>query len=176
MKITRVWVMPNKQTFLMPPVKELLSCYMKPDEVWIDPFAGWNSPATVTNDFNPEAPTLFHQDAFDFAEEVANEGIIYDGCLFDPPYSLEQIKRSYEGVGLKSKLGYSTQGAEDPTGNWKKVKDNLAKVMKRMGKVISFGWNTSGFGKGRGFEIEEILLLCHGGNHNDTLVTVEVKI
>ena len=176
LKIERVWIMPNKHTFLIPPVRDLINKYAVGEENWVDPFAGWNSPATITNDFNLQAPTTFHLDAFDFSKELAEEDILYDGCLFDPPYSLEQIKRSYDGVGLKSKLGYSTNGAEDPTGNWKKVKDNLTKVLKSGGIVISFGWNTSGFGKGRGFEIVEILILCHGGNHNDTLVTVERKV
>lgn len=29
--------------------------------------------------------------------------------------------------------------------------------------------------KNRGFEIIEIMLVAHGGNHNDTIVTVERK-
>ena len=43
------------------------------------------------------------------------------------------------------------------------------------GIVISCGWNTQGMGKQNGFEIIEILLVCHGGAHNDTIVTVERK-
>jgi hypothetical protein len=31
-------------------------------------------------------------------------------------------------------------------------------------------------GKTRGFEIIEILMVCHGGNINDTICTVERKI
>jgi hypothetical protein len=31
-------------------------------------------------------------------------------------------------------------------------------------------------GKNRGFEIVEILIVAHGGHHNDTLVTVERKL
>ena len=42
--------------------------------------------------------------------------------------------------------------------------------------VISCGWNSCGFGKKLGFEIVEILLVCHGRTHNDTIVTVEKKI
>ena len=41
--------------------------------------------------------------------------------------------------------------------------------------MISFGWNSIGFGKNRGFEIIEILLVAHGGTKNDTIVTVERK-
>ena len=34
----------------------------------------------------------------------------------------------------------------------------------------------SGIGKKYGFEIEEILLVPHGGWHNDTIVVVERKV
>ncbi len=36
--------------------------------------------------------------------------------------------------------------------------------------------NSMGMGKNRGFEIQRILLVPHGGNHNDTIVTVEKKL
>ena len=42
--------------------------------------------------------------------------------------------------------------------------------------IISFGWNSQGFGKNLGFEIIEVLLVPHGRSHNDTIVTVERKI
>jgi len=31
-------------------------------------------------------------------------------------------------------------------------------------------------GKKMGFELIEILLVCHGSDHNDTIVTVERKV
>ncbi len=39
-----------------------------------------------------------------------------------------------------------------------------------------FGWNTGGLGKGRGFSLDRILLVPHGGTRNDTIVTVETKL
>jgi hypothetical protein len=48
-------------------------------------------------------------------------------------------------------------------------------MLKPKGIAICFGWNTSGFGKSRGFVLERILLLAHGGAHNDTMITVERK-
>jgi hypothetical protein len=32
-----------------------------------------------------------------------------------------------------------------------------------------------GLGKNRGFEMQRILLVAHGGSKNDTMVTVELK-
>jgi hypothetical protein len=48
-------------------------------------------------------------------------------------------------------------------------------VLKVGGIVLSFGWNTNGIGLARGFNIEEILLVAHGGAKNDTICTVERK-
>lgn len=31
-------------------------------------------------------------------------------------------------------------------------------------------------GKGRGYEIEEIMLVCHAGQHNDTICLAEKKL
>ena len=43
--------MPNKWTFTIKPIKELLKRYVhKPIHEWIDPFAGENSPAGVQVD------------------------------------------------------------------------------------------------------------------------------
>ena len=36
-------------------------------------------------------------------------------------------------------------------------------------------WNSGGIGKKLGFEAQEILMVHHGGWHNDTIVTVEIK-
>ena len=50
MKMNRVWAMPNKWTFKIPPIAELLARYVGDGKGWIDPFAGMYSPAEFTND------------------------------------------------------------------------------------------------------------------------------
>ena len=55
-------------------------------------------------------------------------------------------------------------------------KNEVARIVKSGGYVISFGWNSGGIGKKNSFEIVEILLVPHGGAHNDTIVTVERKV
>ena len=59
---------------------------------------------------------------------------------------------------------------------WKKCKDEIDRILKPNGIVISFGWNSNGMGKTRGYAKKEILLVAHGDNHNDTIVTVEKKV
>lgn len=55
-------------------------------------------------------------------------------------------------------------------------KKEISRIVKRGGKVITFGWNSGGIGQKYGFEIERILLVPHGGWHNDTICVVERKV
>lgn len=84
--------------------------------------------------------------------------------------SLRQVKECYEGVGI-------TVTAEHTKASWRaKHLDEISRILKPGGLCLSFGWNTNGVGKKRGFEIIEILVVAHGGSKNDTLCTVERKI
>jgi len=165
-KFERHWCMPNKWTFEMKPVKNLLKKY-NVGEKWIDPFCGLTSPAEYRNDLNPENKhAQSNLEALDF---LMLKDWDINGALFDPPYSLTQVSRSYNDIGLKF------ISKENPTGGFPKVKTRLASLLKPKQYCISFGWNTVGLGKKNNMQIVEILILSHGGNRNDTLITVEVK-
>lgn len=167
MIISRVWAMPSKHTFLVKPLREIINRYKKSGDVWVDPFAGFHSPAEITNDLNPDAPTRFHLDATQFLLQLPGP---VDGVIFDPPYSLTQVARSYKGFGMV------LDTKENPTGGFPKAKDCVSQLVRSGGFVISYGWNTVGMGKKRGFVPIEYLICSHGGNRNDTLVTVERKL
>lgn len=171
MKIERVWAMPNKWTFTIPPIAKLIKEEME-DRFSIDPFAGSHSPAHCTNDLNPKMPTQHHFDALKFLElELEYNGVgLYSGGYFDPPYSVRQIKECYLNLGI------ITPAEQTRSDYLAKCKDRLALLISTNGKVVSCGWNSGGMGKGRGFEIDKILLVNHGGPHNDTIVTVETKV
>ena len=169
MRIDRIWAMPNKNTFTIKPIKELINEEMNSGEVWIDPFSNENSPATITNDLNPNIINVnYHLDADQFINIFATESV--DGILFDPPFSPRQIKECYEMVGMPHDKIWTNSTF------FSTKKDNAARVIRVGGKAICFGWNSNGLGKNRGFELERILLVAHGGAHNDTIVTVERKI
>jgi hypothetical protein len=165
-KITRTWAMPSRHTFTIKPVANIIKKYSAGIK-WVDPFSGWNSPAAYTNDLNPQAPTTSHADAQDFIKTFKS----IDGMLFDPPYSPRQIAECYKGMGLKVGIK-ETQNAT----LYARVKDEAAPRIKKGGVVICCGWNSGGMGEKRGFELLEILLVAHGGAHNDTIVTVETKV
>lgn len=168
MIINRAWAMPNKWTFQIPPIGNLVTRYCGSGEGWIDPFAGMSSPAELTNDLNPNTPTKYHMDALDFLTQLKGQ---YKGVLFDPPYSLRQVKECYESLGRE----FNMHDSQD-VGRWTKAKQESAARIVPGGYAISAGWNSQGIGKQNGFELVEILLVCHGGAHNDTIVTVERKI
>lgn len=167
MIIERKWSMPNKNTFQIKPIKELLKEEMN-DGIWIDPFANSSKLATITNDLNLDYDTDYHMDALDFLKMFESESV--DGVLYDPPYSPRQVSECYKNVGVEV-TQQTTQASF-----WSKHKDEITRILKPNGKVICFGWNSMGCGLKRGFEMKRILLVPHGGNHNDTIVTVEVKI
>lgn len=151
----------------MPPIQKVLDEYVGKGIGWIDPFCGWTSPAELTNDINPKCPAHFHLDALDFLKKQKSRS--WRGCLFDPPYSPRQLKECYEGIG------YSYQNLQFQN-TIKNVRNEIARIIKTDGLVISFGWNSIGIGKKHGFKLVEILLICHGGFHNDTIITLERKL
>ena len=166
MKINRIWAMPSMHTFTIQPIRELVYKYCPDGKGWIDPFSGENSPAEITNDLNPAKSAKFHLHAFDFITQLEGQ---YNGCLFDPPYSLRQVKECYKEIGIPDLTQHETNYFPGY------IKDAIAPKIKTGGIVICFGWDSTGFGKNRGFEFLEILLVCHGGHHADTIITVERK-
>ena len=94
--IIRKWAMPNKNTFTVNPIKDLILSE-KSEGIWIDPFANENKFATITNDLNPIFDTDYHLDALDFLKLFDDESI--DGILYDPPYSPRQVSECYNNVG-----------------------------------------------------------------------------
>ena len=167
-QFSRVWAMPNKWTFQMEPIAKLLGRFITNPNKWADPFAGTSVWASVSNDLNPERGAVHSMDALLFLKKQKTE--TFDGVLFDPPYSPQQVIESYEGVGLPVPPGATRADY------YTKLKREIARITKPGGVVISFGWNSGGIGKCLGFRLFEIMLVAHGGHHNDTVVTVERKI
>ena len=134
----------------------------------VDPFANANKLATITNDLDPQYDTDYHLDALDFLKQMKDNSA--DLVLYDPPYSPRQVSESYRLLEM------SVNMATTQSSYWSKQKREIARIVKQGGYVISCAWNSGGIGKKYGFEIQEILLVAHGGWHNDTIVTVERKV
>ena len=166
LKISRTWAMPNSRTFEIEQIKDLISRWLHGHS--IDPFSNGSKLATVTNDIDPQYDTHYHMDALEFIESIYTDSV--DTVLFDPPYSPRQVSEVYKSLDMSVNM-QTTQSSF-----WGDLKREIARVVKHNGIVITCGWHSGGIGEQYGFEIQEILLVAHGGWHNDTIVTVEKKV
>lgn len=166
MIITRAWAMPSGNTFSIKPINKFIMDSMD-GGVWIDPFANNNKIAKITNDLDSQYDTDYHLDALEFLSLFENESV--DGVLFDPPYSPRQVSECYK------KLGKTVNMQTTQASYWSNLKKQIGRIVKQNGKVITFSWNSGGVGKKYGFTIDKILLVAHGGWHNDTICTLEYK-
>lgn len=171
MEIKRIWAMPSADTFNIEPIGKLVKELLASSTVSIDPFARNKRWATHTNDLNPKTQAECHLDAVEFLEMLADGGIVADLLIFDPPYSPRQITECYAEAGLKAGMK-DTQNAR----LYSACRDAAMRILAPGAIVVSCGWNSSGMGIGRGFELVEILLVAHGGAHNDTIVVVEKRL
>ena len=163
----RFWAMPSKYTFEIKPIRELLMQYI-PNGLVIDPFANKSRIASVTNDLDTDFDTDFHLDATDFLSMFKDSSV--DMVLYDPPYSARQVSECYR------KMGYTVNMQTTQNSYWRKHKEQIRRIVKPNGLVLSCGWNSGGIGKKYGFEPLHIRLVAHGGNHNDTIVVVERRV
>ena len=55
--------MPNKETFSIRPIRELIDKYREEGMVIVDPFARNSDIGTITNDLDPDTKAMYHKDA-----------------------------------------------------------------------------------------------------------------
>lgn len=170
MIFTREWAMPNKETFSVKPIGSFVMKYLRMSNRSVDPFAGNFSYPTFTNDLNPATSAMYHMDAVEFLAMMGERGERFDLLILDPPYSPRQISECYRAIG-------KTVGMKDTQSAtlYAEVKKAASRVLTSPCRVLSFGWSTVGMGKMYGFKIEEIMLVCHGGAHNDTICLSETR-
>lgn len=109
-------------------------------------------------DIDEDAVADYYGDAYEF---VVTTEMRFDTIVLDPPYNIRKAREKYAGRYI---------------GNFTKIKNILPMIMEPNGKVITLGYDTVGMSKSRGFEKIAICLVCHGGDHNDTLCLVEEKV
>jgi len=165
--IRREWAMPSRHTFDIKPISELLDYHLDGLGVVVDPFCGKSTRATHRNDISHAEGQL----ATKFLDQLIKQCVLADAVLLDPPYSPRQISECYKGAGIEVSAT-DTQNAR----LYAECIRRLDRLLKPGGIAIRCGWNSVGFGKARGYQAIETLLVCHGGAHNDTIVTVEQKL
>lgn len=171
MTMNRVWAMPNRNTFDIPPIGDFVRRYLAASTVSVDPFARDKDWATLTNDLNPNTQAQSHEDATEYLTRLGDESVVADLVIIDPPYSPRQVKECYDGIGIKMKQ-------KDALLGWVRgeMKKQIVRIVPMGGVVLWFGWNSVGMGKKLGFELIEVLLVCHGSDHNDTICVAERRV
>jgi len=106
-------------------------------------------------DSNEEMDADWYGDALDFIKTTKMK---FDTIVLDPPYNLRKSREKYKGKYI---------------GSFTKIKNELEQVLNSKGRIITFGYDTVGMSKSRGFKKIAICLVCHNGDHNDTLCLVE---
>ena len=166
-QFNRAWAMPSADTFSVKPIGDFVRKYMR--GVSVDPFARNKRWATHTNDLNPNTEAEHHMDAVTFLNMLAAQKIEADSIILDPPYSPRQISECYAEAGISTGMK-DTQNAA----LYSRVRRETRRLCKVGSIVLSFGWNSCGMGDG--FETLEIMLVAHGGAHNDTICMAERMI
>lgn len=168
---SRCFAMPSAETFGIKPIGEFVKRYMAGAAVSVDPFARNRDWATYTNDINPSTSAQSHQDAEAFLTDLADKKVNANLVLFDPPYSPRQVMEHYQAAGLRV-----TQEDTQSGRLFKRVRNAIDRIVAPGGFVLSFGWQSSGMGVNRGYELIETMLVAHGGGHNDTICIAERKL
>jgi len=166
-QMDRQWSMPSRWTFEINAIKNFLDAEMS-GGTWIDPFAGKNSPADITNDLNPDIETDYTLKADEFLS-LFDENEIDGGIILDPPYNATQLKRLYDDLDI------NVEQNDTNSRFYARPKDHAKRILQPGAKALSFGWSSTGVGKTRGFVKERILLVAHGSSRNDTICVSEVK-
>jgi len=167
MRMTRVWAMPNGETFDIPPIGDFVRHFIEKSTVSIDPFSRNKRWAAYTNDLNPNTEAQHHMECEEFLSMLVDEGVKADLMILDPPYSPRQVKECYDSIGLKMAQEDAMGGAAR-----KRRRELINKIIGKDGIVLTFGWDTNGMG-GNEWQIEEIMLVAHGSDHNDTICMAE---
>ena len=158
MEMTYLCQPPKRYTFEQPRLKEYVERWCKGKVLNL--FAGTTKLECDETrvDLDPLTSPDFCMDAYEF---VTTTDLKFDTIVLDPPYNLRKAREKYEGryIGL-----------------FTKVKDKLPQLLNPKGVIITLGYDTVGMSKSRGFEKIAVCVICHNGDHNDTLCVVEQKV
>jgi hypothetical protein len=115
----------------------------------------------VRVDCDKEVPADYYMDAFDFVNFAIENDMKFDTIVLDPPYNLRKSREKYGSRWI---------------GSFTKIKNELSKILSFNGIIVTLGYDSVGMSKSRGFEKIGICLVCHNGDHNDTICLKERKI
>ena len=164
MKFSRSFGMQTRDTLRCKEAFSVVRKYLEGKKV-VDPFArNCEFAHPYTNDINPETKAKDHLDVEEYLEIWHSLGDVFDGAIYDPPFSDRQAKEAYQQTTNLYTLG----------GKILRIERSLGDLITPGGYVVKFGYN-SNFSH-RAFECVEIKLVRYGGSMNDMIISVHKKM
>lgn len=161
LEITYMVISPRRYTFENKDVREWVekNCQGRV----LNLFAGKTllnvQPSPVRVDLDPEMIAEYYLDALDFIRMWRNEKKpLFDTIVLDPPYSLRKSMELYKGKKVSS---------------FQKIKEELIYILASAGRVITFGYSSTGMGWMRGFKKKSLLIMNHTGAYHETYGTID---
>jgi len=159
-EFTYMYQPPRRYTFEMPKLLEWLKLQCKGKILNL--FAGKVVIDRLNEtrvDIDPNMNELdFVMDSYEFCLMAIKRGWKWDTIILDPPYNMRKSREKYGSRWI---------------GSFTKIKNLILKMINVNGTVISFGYDSVGMSNSRGFKKVAICLICHSGDHQDTIVVVE---
>jgi len=146
----------RRYTFDSPKIKKWVESRAKGKVLNL--FAGKNklNLNEIRNDIDKTMVAEFHKDAVDFVKEWKGEK--FDTIILDPPYAYRKSMEMYNG-------NYSSR--------FKQLAEEIPRILKENGIVISFGYHSTFLGKKRGYGLKELCVFAHGGSQHCTIGIIE---
>ena len=151
---------PKKYTFQQPKLKLWTEDWCQ--GTVLNLFAGktrLNVDKEIRVDLSHDMDADYYMDSLTFLhgyEEYCDEKI--DTVILDPPYNWRKAKEKYGNRMI---------------GQYPILKNMIARLLEPGSRVITFGYDSVGMARSRGFRKIAICLVCHSGDHHDTICTVE---
>jgi predicted membrane-bound spermidine synthase len=157
MKLTLINTNLRRYTFDSPKIKKWVEDRAKGKVLNL--FAGKNklNLDEIRNDIDKTMVADYHKDALDFVKGCKEK---FDTIILDPPYAYRKAMEMYNG-------NYSSK--------FKQLADEIPRILKKDGIVISFGYHSTFLGKKRGFKLNELCVFAHGGSQHCTIGIIEDK-
>jgi hypothetical protein len=102
-------------------------------------------------------------DVVDVLPVLIRKNAKFDLIISDPPYTYFQSTRTYGGEKKKRHQMITP------------IKEMYDALLVPGGDIISFGFNSTGLGKERGYVKKLLLIINSGSGHNDIAITEETK-
>ena len=108
-------------------------------------------------EFNPDFP----MSAQKFLELAIENNLTFDTIIYDPPWNLRKNKEFYAGRYI---------------GKFTKLKNNIVKLLREDGRIISIGYEISNFGKGRNLQVSKLATINSFGEIRPYFVSIETFV